>query len=132
MRGADRGYSGPVPELSKPDHLKPVEPQSAGAWLAKRPAALAAGVLGALAFLVVAISQGEVWATPDWRISVPGFAATAIASLISLARREPRGYWIWGIGLALAGAAIVLGWFLMVAIIIAAAAVLILILHALM
>ena len=120
-----------MPELSKPDHLKPVEPQSAGAWLARRPAALAAAVLGVIAFLVVAISQGEVWATPDWRISVPGFVATAIASIVSLARREP-GYWLWGLGLALAGCAIVLGWFLMVAIIVAAAAVLILILHALM
>jgi hypothetical protein len=121
-----------VAELSKPEHLKPVEPMTAGAWLAKRPAALAAAILGVVSFLVVAISQGEVWATPDWRVSVPGFVVTAIVSAVSLARREPRGYWIWGIGLALAAAAIVLGWFLMVAIIIGAAAVLMVILHALL
>jgi hypothetical protein len=118
--------------LSKPDHLRPVEKTSAGAWLAKRPAALVAGVFGVVAFTIVWILQGETWTTPDWRITVPGFLATAIASIVSLARREPRGYWIWGIGLALAAASIVLGWFLMVAIVIGAAAVLIVILHAIM
>ena len=95
-------------------------------------AAVVAGVLGVVSFCVVAIAQPEFWATPDWRISLPGFALTAIASAVSLARREPRGYWIWALGLALAGASLALGWFLMIAIIIGAAAVLILILHALM
>lgn len=118
--------------LEKPDHLRPVETPTAAAWLARRKVAVLAAVLGVVSFLIVAVSQGEVWATPDWRLSVPGFVATAIASIVSLARREPGGYWIWGVGLALAAAAIVLGWFLMVAIIVAAAAVLILILHALL
>jgi len=118
--------------LSKPEHLRPAESTSTSAWLARRKAAVAAGVLGVLSFVVVAITQGEVWATPDWRISVPGFVLTAIASGLSFARREPKGYWIWALGLGLAAASLVLGWFLMVAVIIAAAAVLILILHALM
>jgi hypothetical protein len=118
--------------LEKPDHLRPVDETSAVAWLARRKAAVAAGVLGVLSFCVVAIVQPELWTTPDWRLSVSGFVLTAIASAVSLARREPRGYWIWALGLALAAAAIVLGWFLMVAVIIGAAAVLILILHALM
>ncbi|HEU0035415.1 MAG TPA: hypothetical protein VFQ53_32620 [Kofleriaceae bacterium] len=117
--------------LEKPEHLRPVDTTSSS-WLARRKLAAAAAVLGVLSFVVVAVAQGEVWATPDWRVSVPGFALTAIAALASIARREPQGYWLWGIGLALAGAAIVLGWFLMVAIIIGAAAILILILHALM
>lgn len=118
--------------LTKPEHLRPVEKPSASAWLAKRPFALAAGILGIIAFTVVWISQGEVWTTPDWRISVPGFAVTAIASIVSLARREKHGYWIWGIGLALAAASIVLGWFLMIAIIIGAVAVLMAILQAIL
>lgn len=118
--------------LEKPDHLRPAETPTAAAWLARRKLAVVAAALGLLSFLIVAISQGEIWATPDWRVSVPGFALTAIVSILSLARREPGGYWIWGLGLALAAAAIVLGWFLMVAIIVAAAAVLILILHALL
>jgi hypothetical protein len=117
--------------LPKPDHLRPIQPSSPLAWLGKRPAAVIALIAGVIAFAIVAIAQGEVWATPDWRVSVPGFTATALAALVSLARRE-RGYWLWGLGLALAAASLVLGWFLMVAIIIAAAAVLILILHALL
>ncbi len=121
----------PAP-LEKPEHLKPVADTAALGWLAQRKAATAAAALGLLSFLVVAITQGAVWATPDWRISVPGFVLTAIAAAISLARREPQGYWLWAIGLALAAAAIVLGWFLMVALVIAAAAILILILHAVM
>ena len=50
----------------------------------------------------------------------------------SVALREPRGYWLWAIGLGFAAAAIVLGWFLMLAIVIGATAVVILILHAVM
>jgi len=117
--------------LDKPDHLR-AEDTSALGWLAQRKAATAAAALGLVSFLVVAIAQGEVWATPDWRLSVPGFVLAAIASAVSLARRERDGYWLWAIGLALAAAAIVLGWFLMIAIVIGAAAVLILILHAVM
>ena len=117
--------------LSKPEHLKPID-RSASGWLAKRKAAVAAGALGVASFIVVAVVQGEVWATPDWRVSVPGFAITAIASVLSLVRREPNGYWIWGLGLGLAAAAIVLGWFLMFAIIIGGAALLIVILHAIL
>jgi hypothetical protein len=48
------------------------------------------------------------------------------------ARREPRGYWMWAPGLGLAAAAIVLGWFLMLAIVVGATVLAILILHALL
>jgi len=116
--------------LEKPDHLRPLGTEAS--WFANRKAAALAMALGVLSFVVVAIGQSELWATPDWRLSLPGFVLTAIASTISLARREPGGYWLWAIGLAIAAAAIVLGWFLMIAIVIAAAAVLILILHAVM
>ena len=117
--------------MEKPEHLRPVE-TAPGAWLAQRPAACAAAVLGVLSFIIVAISQGELWSTPDWRISVPCFAITAIASLVSLARKERGAYPLWTIGLGLAAAALVLGWFLMLAIVIGATVVVLLILHAVM
>ncbi|MBL0214388.1 MAG: hypothetical protein IPQ07_10925 [Myxococcales bacterium] len=117
--------------MDKPEHLRTVE-SSPGAWLAQRPAATVAAALGLLSFIIVAVSQGELWATPDWRISVPCFAVTALASLASLARKEQRGYWLWTIGLGLAAAGLVLGWFLMFAIVIAGTAILMLILHAVM
>ena len=113
--------------LEKPEHLA-VD----GPWLAKRKIALVALVLGALSFVVVAIVHPNVSDLPDWRLSVPGFALCAIASVVSLVRREPQGYWLWAIGLGLAAAAIVLGWFLMLAIVIAATAIVILILHGVM
>jgi len=121
-----------VAELDKPEHLRPVEDASPGAWIARRKAASLAGALGLLSFIVVAIGQGELAAVSDWRLSLPGFALTVAASIASLVRREPQGYWIWAIGLALAAVAIVLGWFLMIMVIIAGAALLIFILHAIL
>jgi len=117
--------------LSKPDHLKPVDDDSAGAWVGRRKAAVVAGVLGVLSFLVVAIGQRD-WETPDWRLSLPGFVLCAIASGASLARREPQGYWIWALGLGIAAAAIVLPWFFLFAVVIAGAALLMMILHAML
>jgi hypothetical protein len=109
--------------VEKPDHLRQVP--------APRAAAILALVLGVLAFAVCAITQADIWSTPDWRISVPGLAVTAAAAVASVARRE-KSYALWIAGLALAAVATVLGWFLMVAIVIAVAAVLILILHSVM
>jgi hypothetical protein len=116
--------------LNKPEHLRDV-PTTRSQWLAKRPAALAALVLGGLAFIVVMVSQRELWATPDWRISVPAFAVTAIASLLSIWRRE-SGHVLWLVGIGLAAAALVLGWFVMLAIVIGATLVLMLIVHTVM
>jgi len=113
--------------LAKPDHFGPVPNQ----WLAKHAAGALALVLGMLAFTVVAVTQDQLWATPDWRISVPAFAVTSIAALVAIARREHSStYWLLGLGMA--AAALVLGWFLMLAIIVGATAVLILILHSVM
>ncbi len=100
-------------------------------WLAKRLVGLIAMVLGVLSFAVVAIVQPELWTTPDWRLSVPGFALTAIAAGISMVRREPA-WTFWLVGLGLAGSAIVLGYFLMLAIIVAATLIVLLILHSVM
>jgi hypothetical protein len=120
----------PDAALTRPAHLRPA--LGPRAWLARRPAGVIALGLGLAALVVVAIAQPELWSTPDWRISVPGLAATAIAAVASLARHEPGAYPLWLGGLGLAGAAVVLGWFLMLAIVIGATLVLILILHAVM
>lgn len=116
--------------LPKPDHLRDV-PSSRREWLAQRPWALISLALGVIAFVVVAAAQEQMWSTPDWRISVPGFAASALAALVSLARRE-RGHALWLVGLGFAGAALVLGWFLMFAIVIGATLLLMLILSTVM
>jgi len=106
--------------LVKPDHL-------AGRLARSAAGAIALG-LGVIAFVVVSASQDRVWSIPDWRIAAPGFVATALAAGISLARRE-RAYGLWGLGLGLAGASLVLGWFVMLVVVVAATALLILILH---
>jgi hypothetical protein len=117
--------------LTRPSHLRPAL-GSRRAWLLRRPAGVAAAALGLAAFVAAAVVQPALWSTPDWHLTVPGLAVTAIAALISVARREPAAYPLWLAGLGLAGAALVLGWFLMLAIVIGATAVLILILHAVM
>jgi len=116
--------------LEKPAHLRPTG--DGGSRVGQRPAAAAALALGVLSFLVAAIAHGELSSTPDPRLTVPGFAAAALAAAVSLARREPRSYWMWGLGVGLAAAALVLGWFLMLAIVVGATAIVILILHAVM
>ena len=125
------GYSAGV-TLEKPTHLQPVEDASPGAWLGKRKMALAAAILGLLSFIVVAIASTELAAVTDLRLSLPGFVLTIAASVGSLVRREPQGYWLFAAGLALAGCAIVHGWFLMIMVIVAGAALLIFILHAIL
>jgi hypothetical protein len=117
--------------MQKPEHLRPIEASRWG-WLARRPAGVLAAALGLASFVVVAVVQPALWATSDWRISVPGLALTAIAALASIARREHAAYPWWLAGLGLASAALVLGWFLMLVIVIGATGVLILILHAVM
>lgn len=116
--------------LNRPEHLRDAPPLR-GEWLAQRPFALAAGVLGVLAFVVVTVSQQHFWSTPDWRISVPAFGITAIAALISIARHE-RAYPLWLIGVGFAGAALVLGWFMMLALVVGVTLLLMLIVHSVM
>jgi hypothetical protein len=116
--------------LSRPEHLRDV-PSTRAQWLAQRPAALVALALGLLTFVVVTVTQEQMWTTPDWRISVPGFAATAIAALVSIARRE-KGYSLWLLGFGLAAASLVLGWFMMLAIVVGVTLLLMLILSTVM
>lgn len=119
------------PPLTRPAHLRPAL-GSRWTWLARRPAGVAAAVLGLAAFIVVAVAQPTLWSVPDCRLSVPGLAAAAIAAGISIARREHAAYPLWLAGLGLAASALVLGWFLMLAIVIGATVVVILIVHAVM
>jgi hypothetical protein len=116
--------------LPKPAHLRRV-PSSRRKWLKQRPFSLAACALGVISFIVVAITQQPLWSTPDWRISVPGFAITAMAALISMVRRE-HGPGFWALGVGIAGAALVLGWFMMLAIVIGVTFLLMLILSTVM
>ena len=116
--------------LTKPEHLR--DPSgTTGAYLAARPAGLAALVLGLVAFVVAAVTQHGMWVPPDWRISVPCLVITVAAAVASMARREQAST-LWIVGLALATVAVVLGWFLMVAIVVAVAAILMVILHSVM
>jgi hypothetical protein len=115
--------------MTKPDHLRPADP--ARGWLGQRPAGAICAALGLVSFIVVAVAQPALWATPDPRLSVPGLAVTALAALASIARHE-RAYPLWLAGLGLALAALVLGWFLLLAVVLGATVTLILILHAVM
>jgi hypothetical protein len=115
--------------LTKPLHLRPADPSRS--WIAQRPAGAIAAALGLASFVVVAVAQPALWATPDPRLSVPGLAVTAVAAVASIARHE-RGSPLWLAGVGLAAAAVLLGWFLMLAIVLGATVALILILHAVM
>ncbi len=116
--------------LSKPEFLRPAT-ASRGAWIKQRPFALASLALGLLSFIVVATTSPQIWSTPDWRISVPGFVLTAAAAIASMVRRE-HGPGFWALGLGIAGAALVLGWFMMLAIVIGVTFLLMLILSTVM
>lgn len=111
--------------LQKPDHLdKPV----ANHWVAQHAAGTIALLSGILSFIVVAVSQDKLFATPDPRISVPAFILTAAAAIWAHVRKEHSGT-LWLVGLGLAASSLVLGWILMLAIILGATIVLILIFH---
>jgi len=102
-----------------------------GPWALQHLAGLIALGLGALGFVVVTLSQDRIWASPDWRITVPFLVATLAAAAASIARRE--GMWVLPlVGVGLAAAALVLGWVVITGIVIAATVVVILILHAVM
>ncbi|MEZ4403163.1 MAG: hypothetical protein R3B06_24275 [Kofleriaceae bacterium] len=100
-------------------------------WLARHAVGLAALVVGAVGFVVTFMFQEPLWSMPDRRLTVPFFVATLVLAVIAVARRE--GNLILPLaGLALATLAMVLGWFLVMAIIVGVTAVLILILSMVM
>ncbi len=121
------GYSVNVDDISlpKPEHLAPpkVDPK---AWLRAHVFGLAALLVGVAAFIVVTILQRTLWSQPDWRITVPLFVVAAALGATSIARKE-SSYGLPLLGIALAAAAMVMGWFLIMAIVIAVTAIIILI-----
>lgn len=111
------------------------EPATAGEWVRKHAAGLAAAGLGLIAIAVASIGYfatgNEIATMPDVRMTGPLLAVTAAAAVASLVRREGT-YALPVCGLALAGAAMVLGWVIVVGIIVLAAALVIVLLHQLM
>src|SRR5262245_39555655 len=116
----------PAPPLRPETPAHPGGPLPLGPWLAAHALGLAALVVGAVGFVVVALRQDRLWSTPDWRITVPFFVATLVFTAAGLARRE-RQPWLALLGVGLAAIALVLGWFLVMAIIVAVTALLILV-----
>jgi hypothetical protein len=90
--------------------------------------ALAVGLFG---FIAAAIAQDHVFGPASLAVALPAFVLALAASLASHLRREGApALWLAGLGLAVA--ALVLGWFLLVAVVVAATCAVIVILHAVM
>jgi hypothetical protein len=100
-------------------------------WLRARVAAVIALVVGATVFVAAAALRAGVWDASDARVAGLGAGATVVVAAISLVRREPaRGLVMAAVGMA--GAAVVIGWLIEVAVVIAAVAVALAVLHAVM
>lgn len=101
-----------APKLQPPDYVNQGMPL--GRTVVQRLVAHAAGLVamtvGAVAFIVVVIRQKELWSQPDVRLTVPLFVATLVPAAISFVRKE-GSYALPLLGLGLAGASIVMGWF---------------------
>lgn len=121
----------PAPPPLRPTTHPGGGPAPLGPWIAHHAFGLLALVGGALAFLVVALHQDQLWSTPNWHLTLPFFVGTLVLAVVSFARRERAPILPLG-GVALAAIAMVLGWFLVMAIIVAVTAVVILILSAVM
>jgi len=120
-----RGMTGPLRQH------RATEPPPRHGWIGAHAAGLVALVLGVTGFLVVSLTAPRLFETPDWRLSVPFLVATTIAAVISIVRRE-RAIALPLLGVGLAAAAVVLGWFLLTAIVVAITTIVILALsHAL-
>ena len=101
------------------------------AWFAAHAAGLIALALGVIGFLVTSLSQEKFWTTPSWKLTVPFLVVTAAAAAVSIARKE-RALALPLLGVGLAAAAMVLGWFLIMGIVVGVTALIILVLSAVM
>jgi hypothetical protein len=97
-------------------------------WLRDHAAGLASLALGVIGFIVVAIRQEQLWAQPDWHITVPFLVGTAIAVAI----RHEGQLWLPLVGVGLAAAATVLGGVVVFGAVVLATAIIILILSGVM
>ena len=122
--------------MSTPDpSLRPAAaaagPEPAAQWLARNATGLAALIVGAVGFVVTFMVQDPMWSMPDHRLTVPFFGLALVLAVVSVARRE--GTLVLPVaGVALAALAMVLGWFLVMALIVAVAAIVILIMSMVM
>lgn len=103
------------------------EPPPRHGWIGAHAAGLIALALGTIGFFTVALTAKPLFGTPDWRLSVPFLIATVIAAAISFLRRE-RTIALPLLGVGLAAAAVVLGWFLVTAIVVGVTTIVILVL----
>ena len=122
--------------MSTPDpSLRPAAaaagPEPAAQWLARNATGLAALIVGAVGFVVTFMVQDPLWSMPDHRLTVPFFGLALVLGVVSVARRESTLV-LPVAGVALAGLAMVLGWFLVMALIVAVAAIVILIMSMVM
>jgi hypothetical protein len=122
--------------MSTPDpSLRPAAaaagPEPAAQWLAKNATGLAALIVGAVGFVVTFMVQDPLWSMPDHRLTIPFFGLALVLAVVSVARRESTLV-LPVAGVALAALAMVLGWFLVMALIVAVAAIVILIMSMVM
>src|SRR5262245_29642134 len=81
-------------------------------WLIAHACGVIAFACGVVGFAVIALTQDPLWSTPHASHSAPVLAVTAVAACASILRRE-RALALPLVGLGLAAAAAVLGWFLL-------------------
>jgi hypothetical protein len=101
------------------------EPPPRHGWIGAHAAGLVALALGVTGFAIVAFTAKPLFGTPDPRLSVPFLIATTIAAAVSFIRRE-RAVALPLLGVGLAAAAVVLGWFLVTAIVVGVTTIVIL------
>lgn len=114
------------PEAKRPD--------GAGQWMRAHAAGLACAGLGLVAVAVASLlyfGGDDVTRIPDVRVTTPLLVASLVAAIASFARREGT-YALAISGTALAAAAMVLGWAIVVGIIAVITAAIILVMQELM
>lgn len=103
----------------------------AALWAVAHAASLVTLALGVVAFIVAAALQNDLWAQPSLKLTIPFLVVTVAAAVVSFARGE-RAVILPLLGVALAAAAMVLGWFLVMGIVVVVAAIIIFILSSVM
>jgi hypothetical protein len=117
----------PLESASRPPSLEPAaRPPDPSRWWKQHAAGVACFGLGVLSIAIAAILQMRQDALfshiPDPRITIPLWVAAALACTASVLRREGN-YGLVLAGVALASAALALGWVLVLAAVAAAALV---------
>lgn len=116
-------------------HREAGEPATVMDWVRKHGAGLVCVALGSIAIVIGSLGYlaagEEIARIPDVRLTAPLLVAACAAAVASLVRRE-GAYALPVSGVAMAGAAMVLGWVIVVGIIALAAALVMVLLHQLM